>query len=626
MAVVLFHFNEQWMPGGFIGVDVFFVISGFLMTGIIFRGLEKNNFSILNFYIARANRIIPALVMLCLVLLVFGWFYLTPTDYTELGKHISSSIGFMSNIIYWKESSYFAVSSYEKWLLHTWSLSVECQFYIIYPLVLVAMSKICSLKTMKSIVLIGAIIGFIFSILATYRWPTPAYYLLPTRAWELMFGGVAYLYPLKLKKNKKKLVEILGLALIATSFIFISKEELWPGYLSIIPVFGAFLLIQSNQNDSVLTNNSVFQAIGKWSYSIYLWHWPFVVAINYFSLNDSYIYIFIVISIVMGFFSNRYLEVLIFKSDNIIVKYYSYYIAFLMGIAGVTVLLKDGFKWHYHQSIQVVSSESYNKNPRRDECHIASGPIPECVYGDGELGAIVIGDSHAQSIIRSVEKSLGNKSVLDWTKPGCRTVKNILNISSHGLEDRSCGNFISYALDEIKKYPNIPLIISNRYMEMLLGRNEYGLENRSLKPVEFIPELKDSVKRDFHYIETMNNAFIDTLCSFSKQNPVFLLQPTPEMKDNVPQKMAKELMKGNEIIIKLSLNEYEDRNKFFNSMIKKLGKKCNVTLINVKEHFCDTKYCYGDFKGRPLYFDDNHLSEYGASRLIPTFEKFLDNM
>ncbi|MFA0441259.1 acyltransferase family protein, partial [Vibrio sp. 10N.222.51.C12] len=289
MAVVLFHFNEQWMPGGFIGVDVFFVISGFLMTGIIFRGLEKNNFSILNFYIARANRIIPALVMLCLVLLVFGWFYLTPTDYTELGKHISSSIGFMSNIIYWKESSYFAVSSYEKWLLHTWSLSVECQFYIIYPLVLVAMSKICSLKTMKSIVLIGAIIGFIFSILATYRWPTPAYYLLPTRAWELMFGGVAYLYPLKLKKNKKKLVEILGLALIATSFIFISKEELWPGYLSIIPVFGAFLLIQSNQNDSVLTNNSVFQAIGKWSYSIYLWHWPFVVAINYFSLNDSYI-------------------------------------------------------------------------------------------------------------------------------------------------------------------------------------------------------------------------------------------------------------------------------------------------------------------------------------------------
>ena len=134
IAVVLFHFNASWMPGGFAGVDVFFVISGFLMTGIIFRGIEQENFSILKFYVARANRIIPALAVLCLVLLVFGWFYLTPLDYKALGKHAASSVAFLSNIIYWRESGYFDAASHEKWLLHTWSLSVEWQFYILYPL------------------------------------------------------------------------------------------------------------------------------------------------------------------------------------------------------------------------------------------------------------------------------------------------------------------------------------------------------------------------------------------------------------------------------------------------------------------------------------------------------------
>jgi peptidoglycan/LPS O-acetylase OafA/YrhL len=120
IAVVLFHFNAAWMPGGFAGVDVFFVISGFLMTGIIFKGLEQKSFSILKFYVARANRIVPALAVLCLALLVFGWFYLTPLDYRALGKHVGGSMVFLSNIMYWKEAGYFDTASHGKWLLHTW--------------------------------------------------------------------------------------------------------------------------------------------------------------------------------------------------------------------------------------------------------------------------------------------------------------------------------------------------------------------------------------------------------------------------------------------------------------------------------------------------------------------------
>ncbi|HDC4429464.1 TPA: acyltransferase, partial [Enterobacter asburiae] len=149
MAVVLFHFNPSMLPGGFIGVDVFFVISGFLMTSIIVGGINNNSFNIAKFYCARANRIIPALSVLCITLLIFGWFNLTPSDYKMLAKHAASSIGFISNIIYMGETGYFDASSHEKWLLHTWSLSVEWQFYIFYPLLIILLKKFISLESIK---------------------------------------------------------------------------------------------------------------------------------------------------------------------------------------------------------------------------------------------------------------------------------------------------------------------------------------------------------------------------------------------------------------------------------------------------------------------------------------------
>ncbi|MDG1122943.1 MAG: acyltransferase family protein [Glaciecola sp.] len=308
IAVVLFHFNASWMPGGFAGVDVFFVISGFLMTSIIFSGLEHNQFSILSFYVARANRIIPALAALCLVLLIFGWFVLPPLEYRTLGNHIGSSIGFLSNIVYWTESGYFDASSHEKWLLHTWSLSVEWQFYLLYPLILASLAKIVPHKALKTIVLVGTILGFMYGVYATYQAPKAAYFLLSSRAWEMMLGGVAYLYPFKLSDTKQKLCEWLGLTLIIISYFFFSKNSLWPGYLALFPVLGAFLLIQAQRHNSALTGNILMQKIGKWSYSIYLWHWPLVVAIFYFALPTPYIYLGIGLSLLCGFMSYHCIE------------------------------------------------------------------------------------------------------------------------------------------------------------------------------------------------------------------------------------------------------------------------------------------------------------------------------
>jgi peptidoglycan/LPS O-acetylase OafA/YrhL len=281
IAVVLFHFNPGWLPGGFAGVDIFFVISGFLITGILFRGLEKQNLSLLNFYHSRARRIIPALAAMCFVLLALGWFYLLPLEYSELGKHIASSLGFYSNFVYWSEAGYFTAGAHEKWLLHTWSLSVEWQFYMLYPLILLALSKVMALRHLRWCVLAMCVLGFGFCVIASFKWPEPAFYLLPARAWELLLGGVAYLFPIKLKASYQRSLEIAGLLLMIASFTLLSESAVWPGYLALMPVMGTFAVIVAGRQDSPATHNRFSQWTGKLSYSLYLWHWPVVVFMSY---------------------------------------------------------------------------------------------------------------------------------------------------------------------------------------------------------------------------------------------------------------------------------------------------------------------------------------------------------
>ncbi|RML89480.1 Acyltransferase protein [Pseudomonas savastanoi pv. glycinea] len=163
-AVLLFHFQPAWLPGGFAGVDVFFVISGYLITGIILRGLRSGKFRLTTFYTSRARRIVPALAVLCLALLLLGWFSLLPLDYSALGTHVASSLGFVSNVVYWREAGYFTASAHEKWLLHTWSLSVEWQFYLLYPIALLLLSRFVALHNLRWWVLGASLAGFVVCV------------------------------------------------------------------------------------------------------------------------------------------------------------------------------------------------------------------------------------------------------------------------------------------------------------------------------------------------------------------------------------------------------------------------------------------------------------------------------
>jgi len=225
LSVVLFHFQISGFAGGFVGVDVFFVISGFLMTGIIFKGLQAQNFSIINFYVSRARRIIPALVALCAALLIFGFIYLPLDDYRETIRSIKSSLFFSSNFMFAKTGNYFDAPLHENWLLHTWSLSVEWQFYLVYPLILMGLHKLFGTQKTKISLIFLAIASLATSIYISNTDPVFAFYMLPTRAWELIVGGLVFLYPFHFNRRLGYACEGLGLAAILMS-IFASLSKI----------------------------------------------------------------------------------------------------------------------------------------------------------------------------------------------------------------------------------------------------------------------------------------------------------------------------------------------------------------------------------------------------------------
>tara|TARA_R110002020_G_scaffold273609_1_gene488787 strand:- start:720 stop:2666 length:1947 start_codon:yes stop_codon:yes gene_type:complete len=628
IGVLLFHFNASWMPGGFAGVDVFFVISGFLMTGIIFRGIEQEKFSILNFYVARANRIIPALTLLCLVLLIFGWFYLTPLEYKALGKHAASSIGFLSNFIYWTEAGYFDAASHEKWLLHTWTLSVEWQFYIIYPLILIAMRKFLSIKTMKLSILVATVLGFIFCVVASYKWLDPSYYLLPTRAWEMLIGGVAYLYPFTLQEDRKKLLERIGLALVIGSYFLISAENVWPGYLALFPVVGSFLIIQAQRNDSIITNNIVFQKIGTWSYSIYLWHWPLVVVIYTFALPEYYIYIGMALSVLLGFLSYKYIEKIKFRND--VSSTLGYFRSKSMYAAVITGLLATAIFLNYEKlsplrltKSQMVVIEQQRFPPGMSCKKVSSKALDGCIYGEGPIKAIIIGDSHArtQNVAISNRSSLFGGSILSFSLTACVTIKDVYRVDENGKNPKyDCGELVANAIDiATKKYPDIPIIIINRLSLYIHGHNEKK-DFKLQKPTYFVDKV--FAERNDEYKNNISFHVIDTICDLTKSNPVYLMKPTPEMIQNVPMEMFRSLsLREEDQTIKITRDQYKQRQDFAFKIQDKAIQKCGARILDPTHYLCDKEYCYGDIDGTPLYYDDDHLNSYGSEVISHIYDE-----
>lgn len=623
VAVVIFHFNVPWLPGGFAGVDVFFVISGYLMTGIIFRSLEKDNFSIVDFCLRRARRILPALVFLCTVLLFFGWFYITPVDYKTLGKHIGSSISFMSNMVYWSEAGYFDVASNEKWLLHTWSLSVEGQFYFLYPIVLAVLKKFLSLKALKLTVLLGCIISFIFCVAVTYQWPEASYFMLPSRVWEMLIGAVAYLYPIHFQAKNKKIVEWAGLALIIGSYIFISQTNLWPGYLALFPVLGTFIFIQAQTENNIVTDNLISQKIGTWSYSIYLWHWPLVVSINYYSLSESFIYIGIALSLILGFLSYTYVERIKLSSKKIS-NYKHLYIALWVIAISSLVFFTNGFESHYAPSVVQADKESLNRNPYK--CMDNRDDFGPCYIGNKDnIKAIIVGDSHADALTTSLTSAidLNAEGIIALVVSSCPFILEAKIIKYSGVCYSANTLRMKYL---VNNYDDVPVFWAARSAVYI-----YGLSNlskitdiRDTMPLLYFTK-KHQSPNDKIFAE-LKTQLEKTILQIKSNHPVYMIHPTPGMRKNIPKRLSRNILLGlGKTDLSISYNSYQERNHLLRELITEVSKTSDAKTLDPIPYLCKDGRCMAQHQGRPLYYDSDHLSEFGNKLLTPMFKKTMAN-
>ena len=540
-AVIFYHFGIPGFSGGFVGVDVFFVISGFLMTGIVVKGLERGNFSLMGFYMARGRRIVPALVAVCAVLLAMGWWVLLPPDYKMLGSHAVYSLAFLSNVEFWQEAGYFDVASHEKWLLHTWSLSVEWQFYLILPVVLWVVWRLKPGRAVQTwAVGSGLVASLAACVLVTNSQPGTAFYLLPTRAWEMLGGGLVFLLAAKpkLSDTHRRGLEFIGLMLIVVSVVFFDRDTVWPGWRAMLPVVAAMLVLLANRH-SQWTASKLPQWLGDRSYSLYLWHWPVYVALVYFEFIDNPVATSgaLVLTALLGHLSYVWVEN---TSRRFLESRHMAYAGSSLAMAAVMVTLpavgiwkQQGVAGRFAPATEIAAVEADNFNPRRGQCHPNKGTIsPSCVYGGTDWKVIAVGDSHAGALVTGLAQAQnkGSAGVVQWSYSGCPFVFGLKTTPTRqmamGGSDYKCSEFIAWAESRLHTLPSsIPIVIINRYAEAAFGENEnkHVINTPDVYFSKMVGHATPEFLAEFAYHITK------TACQLARHRTVYMVRPIPEM-------------------------------------------------------------------------------------------------
>lgn len=624
VAVMLYHFALPGFGGGFVGVDVFFVISGFLMTGIVVGGLLRNDFSILSFYLARARRIVPALVVLCAVLLFFGWWLLLPLDYQQLGRHVLASLFFVSNILFWREAGYFDTSSHEKWLLHTWSLAVEWQFYLLLPLILAGLWQCFPGRRRMVLVMLAGLLGSLaLSILLSPAKSTSAFYLLPTRAWEMLAGGLVYLLAVRLtlSDRQRRALEFSGFVLIVAAILVFDSSSNWPGWRAMVPVLGAVLILVAACGNSLWTGNQVAQWLGTRSYSLYLWHWPVVVGLTYAQRQGDAAIVAagVGLTLLLGHLSYRWVETPARRSILRLQGPWRWTVLFgvtlVVAVPGAFVQLQEGVAGRFPPALELVREGARDSNPRKAACHPTTGVAsPSCMFGGEHLRVVMLGDSHANALVSALASAApeATSGVMEWSYSSCPTLHDTRRVR---VSNNQCSDFVDWAIEKLVDLPaDIPVVIVNRHGLYALGKNEDASQKN--RPTIYFTRQYPLVEPA--YLQEYARHLIDTACTLARNHPVYLVRPIPEMGVNVPN-TARAMVWGEFREVSVALADYHQRNDVFWAAQDAARDQCGVRILDPLPYLCRDGRCQGARDGRPLYYDDNHLSEFGARQLIPMF-------
>ena len=596
IPVVAFHAGISALSGGFVGVDVFFVISGYLITSIILEDIERGRFSLLRFYRRRVLRIVPVLTVVLAATAVAGIFLLFPHEFEHLGKSLGAAALFASNIFLWRSAGYFAPDSAFEPLLHTWSLAVEEQFYLFFPLIIMGIHRFGG-RRYGLWVLVAVLVSFAGSVAAVYLKPVAAFYLLPTRAWELGFGSLIAIgwIPKIDDRRLRECLSALGIGLISLSAVMLDEQSTFPGWNAIYPVLGAALFIAYGGNS--LTGRALSFGpvlyIGLISYALYLWHWPIIVFYKIrfgAEMNGWDTAIVIAASLALAAASRPLIEQPFRKglkqvSSARIVSWGGVSLVALASL-GAVMLVAGGRIIEVPSNVAKLASyadypetDRYRHQFRPAECFIHSQAkfrdydAKACFHlSDEQPNYVLIGDSHGAHIWRGISDAMPEWNVLQATASGCKPLLD-------GNGATRCTRLMKWVFnDQLPKHPVEGVILAARWQE-----------------------------EDLQYLSST----IDYLRKFARR--IILIGPVPEYRDALPLILARSERFGD-----ASLAERELITSRFDldAELRRSAAAYGVEYLSPSSVLCPDRACRHVLDGGvPVSFDYGHLTYAGAEFL-----------
>ena len=620
IPVILFHAGFELFSGGFVGVDVFFVISGYLITTILIKDLENNSFSLVNFYERRARRILPALYFMIITSVIIGWFILTPYFYRDLFQTITATSLFMSNYLIYLKSGYFAAIADLKPFLHTWSLAVEEQYYVLFPILLFLFWRFGRIATVLLLIAL-LIFSFLYCLWALDHHPNANFLLLPSRAWELLAGCLVAFFIQKKGLLSNNFLATLGLvAIIFSVFVFDSSTP-FPSYYTLVPVLGAMaIIIFANEKTLVaqILRARIIVGLGLISYSLYLWHQPVFSFLKHLLFTKpTYFQSFVALVLIclISIFSWQYVERPFrnkkkFSKKSIIIFSIVFIIATaLLGLLGHK---KMGFTNRLSTETRMISEGSFDKNPRQFECKYLDekSEIDEtCLIGDkknAEPSIAIIGDSHADHLLQSFHNQLllEGLTAYNFSFKNCSPVSFISTTSD--FTENICFEKISNFIKDNKNVNKV--IVAFRWVTSIPGKGYGNFSRENLLDKKILKSRGEIIAKK---LENLAGSEIE----------LTLVYPVPEAGEDVPNYTVKKRILGKKnFILRIPYALFMERNKYAYYALNLVSTTKAIIRVYPSQVLCEEipdGYCKTVFNSKSLYYDDDHLTNYGASLLTP---------
>lgn len=636
LLVVGYHAFPHWVPGGFIGVDVFFVISGFLISNIIFQNLYQNSFSFADFYRRRVRRIFPALLVIFVCCYVLGWFVLLPHEYKQLGKHIASGAGFISNFVLWSEAGYFDNTAITKPLLHLWSLGIEEQFYIVWPLIVwAAYKKKVDWLVVVSVIAIGS---FILNLWSVAHDLTAAFYSPATRIWELLLGALVahrrFAERVELiSAQNKAVVSALSVCALVMGVALINKETHFPGAWALLPTLATAGLIAVGPLvlvNRIILSNRLLVWCGLISFPLYLWHWPllsFARIIEAEPLSMKACWVIVMLSILLAWATYVLVEKPVRYGTRGALKVAALMGAMLaIGFGGFNVYDRDGLEF---RGPQIVGKDrGYDGGPGGTmvpRCGLPAEVSAGFTCWEDTRPAIrfaLVGDSKASAI----HGGLVRTSTADgrWLFIGMGSKDKPLPIISSDLvySAYQAGSAIALkALAENKQIQVVLIVTSTRALFRL--KNATDIEDLDRSPNYQVA------------LEGLQRT-VDILKSAQKKIVFLIDNPTlPHPEDCLPRTTSSEVLNR---MLKQTLNQrcllpldrHLELSRKYRQLLTTLARNNEgaVTLFDSVPFLCDQKdnICTTIKDGRLLYDGTDHISDHAAGLIGKELNRYLSNL